>query len=121
MKNSFKYNEKQHSDNFEDSIDIETGEFTKPKEPKRQKFINYIKDYHSTKCLKEIGIKPTLTYKDNIHIANLFNSKEKWKPSELMDILDWCFETEKDKKKLIQIKYCLSSWVINNYKATKIL
>lgn len=118
MKNSFKYNEKQHSDNFEDSIDIETGEPIKPKETKKQKAINYIKDYFSSKCEKEIKIKPVLTYKHNIIIANLFN-KNKMKPSEITDVIDWWFETEQDKTKLIQISNCLSSWNINKFKVAK--
>lgn len=33
MKNSFKYNEGKHSDEFEDSIDLDTGEFPKKKKP----------------------------------------------------------------------------------------
>jgi len=112
------YNDKKHSDDYEDSIDIDTGEFNKPKENKKQKAINYIKDYFSSKCEKEIKIKPVLTYKHNIIIANLFN-RNKMKPSEITDVIDWWFETEQDKTKLIQISNCLSSWNINKFKVAK--
>lgn len=118
MKNTWKYNEKNSSDTFEDSIDLETGEYSKPKESKRQKAINYIKEYFSAKCLKELKLKPVLTYKQNILIANLFN-KNKMKPSEITAIIDWWFDTEQDKTKLIQISNCLSSWNINKYNISK--
>lgn len=118
MKNSFKYNDKQHSDNFEDSIDIDTGEFNKPKEPKRQKAINLVKNYFADKCEEKIKIRPVLTFKQNIIIANLFN-KNKMKPSELKELIDWWFDTEQDKTKLIQINLCLSAYNINNFKVFK--
>ena len=118
MKNTWKYNEKNSSDTFEDSIDLDTGEFSKPKEPTRQKAINYIKEYFSLKCEKEIKIKPVLTYKQNIIIANLFN-KNKMKPSEITEIIDWWFDTEQDKTKLIHIGFCLNATTINNYKLSK--
>lgn len=112
------YNENNNSDNYEDSIDIDTGEFSKPKEPKRQKAINYIKEYFVSKCEKEIKISPILTVKHNIIIANLFN-KNKMKPSDITDVIDWWFETEQDKTKLIQISNCLSAWNINKFKVAK--
>lgn len=112
------YNENNNSDNYEDSIDIDTGEFSKPKEPKRQKAINYIKEYFISKCEKEIKIKPILGLKQNSIIANLFN-KNKMKPSDITDVIDWWFETEQDKTKLIQMSYCLSAWNINKFKVAK--
>lgn len=117
MKNSFKYNENKHSDTFEDSIDIETGEMARPKVPTRQKAINYIKQYFSDKCEKEIKLKPEMTYKNNIVIANLFNKGKK--PSELTEVIDWWFDTQQDKGKLIHINLCLSSYTLNNYNVAK--
>jgi len=111
------YNENKHSDNFEDSIDIETGELARPLEPKRQKAINYIKDYFSAKCEKLLKIKPMMTFKQNIIIANLF--KKGMKPSEITDVIDWYFATERDRTKLIHIGFCLSAHNINTYKISK--
>lgn len=116
MKNSFKYNENQHTDTFEDSIDIDTGEYKTPKVPKRQKAINYIKNYFMEKCEKKIGIKPMITFKQNIIIANLY--KKGLKPSQIIEIIDWWFNTQTDKTKIIQIGICLSSYNINNYQVT---
>jgi hypothetical protein len=116
MRNSFKYNEKNSSDTFEDSIDLDTGEFNKPKEPTRQKAINYIKDYFIAQCEKTIKIKPVMNFKQNIIIANLF--KKGMKPSEITDVIDWWFNTQKDKTKIIQISICLSSYSLNSYQVT---
>lgn len=117
MKNTWKYNEKNSSDAFEDSIDIETGEPVKPKEPKRQKAINYIKEYFSSKCEKETKIKPMLTTRENIIIANLF--KKGMKPSEITAVIDWWFDTQQDKTKLVHIGFCLNAVSITNFRLSK--
>ena len=97
----------------EPTIDIDTGETNKPKEPTRQKAINYIKDYFGGECDKKVGIKPMMTFKQNIIIANLF--KKGLKPSQITDVIDWWFQTQTDKGKIVQISICLSSYNLNNY------
>lgn len=118
MKNTFKYNEQQHTDRFDDVIDYETGEPIKAKEPSRQKAINYIKDYHREKCEKLLKVTPIYGSRENIFIANLFN-KNKFKPTDLTEMLDWYFLTQKDKSFLVNIKSCLSNYTINLYRVQK--
>ncbi len=112
-----KYNESNNSDSYEEVIDYETQEPQKEPEPKRHKAIRYIQDYFSAKCLKIINEKPVYGVADYTHIANLY--KKGYKPSELVEIIDWYFNTESNPTNLIQLKTCLSIYRINNYKISK--
>ena len=117
-KNTFgSYSENRHTDDFEEIIDIDTGELVRKKEPKRQVAINTIKDYFSDQCYKAIRIRPVMTTKENIIIGKLFN--QGMKPSEMYDVIDWWFDTQSDKGKLIHLSMCLSSYSINSHKAFK--
>jgi phage replication O-like protein O len=111
MKN---YNENNHTDSNDRVIDYETGQPIEKKEVGRQKAINYIKTYFADQCEKYTKIRPIMGKKENIIIANLFNKK--FKPDMLTEIIDWWFNTERDRTKAIHLSICFSNYSLNMYK-----
>lgn len=116
MKN---YNEKNHSDSEEEYIDLDSGEEVKKEKPQQNKKAkDYIKNRFMELCEEYLQETPVWNVKTDIIVYNTFN-KLKLKPSEILELMDWWFENEKDKKKLININNCLSGYNVNIWKVSK--
>lgn len=117
-KNTWKYNENNSSDSFEDSIDIETGEFIKEKKkiPQNKTAIKLMGIF-SQMCEERIKVKPMEKKGSYFLILSALKELTAEQIVELMD--DW-FNTGKEKADLIQITQCLSPNFINRYKTKNI-
>lgn len=114
-KNSFKYNENQHTDTFESVIDLDTGEYKNEtkKLPKNKTAIKILGIFGEM-CEEKIKVKPAIA-KGNYFVV-LKAMKELETPDRVVDCLEDWFKSGKEKADLIQITQALSINNMNRFK-----
>lgn len=114
-KNSFNYKESNHSDSYEDFIDLETGQIEKQK--KREpinKNVWKVVDRFGDLCEKHIGKRPIRDMKSYFVVLNASKHLKSGKNFETL-FTDW-FSSGKANEDLIQITRALSNNNINKIK-----
>lgn len=119
-KNSFKYNESMHEDDFELAIDLDSGEEINP-EPKKKvrkdaDVIN-LQNAFIEICEQEIGIKPIKDAKGYMAVKNALQHIEY---DEVIDMYErWFKISGRPQEDLIAITKCLSNDQLNKFRLQK--
>lgn len=118
-KNSFKYNESQHEDEFEVVIDLDSGEEVQPEKKKtRRKDADVIElqNIFTEICENEIGIKPIKDAKGYMIIKNALQYIEF---DDIIDMYERWFKSGREREELLSLTACLSHNEINKFRLQK--
>lgn len=114
MKNSFKYNENQHTDTFEDVIDLDTGSYQKPKNKVAKNKVAFsLIEIFTGMCEEKIKVKPVQDKKSYFIVLNALKHLS---PEEIVELWEQWFKSGKEKADLISITASLSTNSINRFK-----
>lgn len=117
MKNTFRYNENQHTDTFEDSIDLDTGEAINPKkkDPKNKTALKLISIFNQM-CLEKIKTTPVEARGNYFAVLKAMKN---FTPEQIVVMMDEWFKSGKEPQELIQITHCLTLNQQNRFKVNK--
>jgi len=118
-KNSFKYSESQHEDEFEVVIDLDSGEEVQPEKKKTKRkdadVIELQKAFMEI-CENEVGIKPIKDVKGYMAIKNALQHIEF---NDIIDMYERWFKSGREREELLSLTACLSHNEINKFRLQK--
>jgi hypothetical protein len=115
--NNWKYNEKQHSDGFEDEINLDTGEVTQEslkRLPRNRVAIALQKEFGEL-CKQNLNTTPVIDGKGYFMMIDAMKYLTEDQIKAMMD--EW-FGSGEPVEHLVQLTRCFSHVQINKYKAT---
>jgi len=118
-KNSFKYNESQHEDEFEVVIDLDSGKEVNPTpKVKRRKDADVLELQKAfiEICDNEIGIKPIKDAKGYMAIKNALQYIEF---DDIIDMYERWFKSGREREELLSLTACLSHNELNKFRLQK--
>ena len=116
-KNTWNYNEKDHTDKYEDVVDLDSGNLIKDKvsAPKNKTAMQLIHVF-SDMSLDRIKVRPMPTKGSYFLMLNALKELE---PKQIVEMMDEWFSSGKEKADLLQITQCISVNQVNRYKGRK--
>ena len=115
-RNSFKYQENQPSDTFEDVVDMETGETVlDSKKPPKNKTVRLLQEYFLEKAKETTGLKPLVDAKGYFRILYATNTGG-LKTEQIMKMIDDWFGSGRPDTELISLTRAFSNNQINEWK-----
>lgn len=115
-KDMLNYNENKHTDEYEATIDAESGELRSSKKVSKSPMTKKIEDIFIQMCIDKVKSAPLKSLAGRKRIVETLKVLT---PEQTVDLLESWFSSGKEPKDLVQITQALSNYQINSFKAER--